>query len=313
MSRCPLLPLLLLLALTAACASAPSVSEAPGAVDEHEAPGVSSSDLARRHGLSESFDSRRNRLVLENAAHRVVLFPGTTVAVVDGNRVSSMQKIRVGNGGCLLEPADAQAIDQMLRRRASPPAVVPHVTTHSPPRTAPEPAASGLHSPALSVVARAVRVPLRRKWKYIIIHHSGTASGNAAAFDIYHREQNRWDGLGYHFVVGNGNGAGNGQIEVGYRWRDQLTGAHAGRAPDRSNVMNETGIGVCLVGNFDVAKPSPEQLATLTSLIAELGSYCGIPASNVLLHSDIRDTKCPGRLFPAGRFQVKNGVKSKIP
>jgi len=68
-----------------------------------------------------------------------------------------------------------------------------------------------------------------REWKYIVIHHSASASGCAAEFDRYHREKRGWEnGLGYHFVIGNGSGAGDGQIEIGNRWVKQIDGAHAG-------------------------------------------------------------------------------------
>src|SRR5574337_683893 len=31
------------------------------------------------------------------------------------------------------------------------------------------------------------------QWKYIVIHHSATAKGNAARFDDYHRNKRRWE------------------------------------------------------------------------------------------------------------------------
>ena len=34
------------------------------------------------------------------------------------------------------------------------------------------------------------------------------------------------NGLAYHFVIGNGTSTGNGQIEVGDRWRRQINGGH---------------------------------------------------------------------------------------
>ena len=37
-------------------------------------------------------------------------------------------------------------------------------------------------------------------------------------------------GLGYHFVIGNGRGISDGELYVGYRWLDQLAGAHAAGA-----------------------------------------------------------------------------------
>ena len=50
-----------------------------------------------------------------------------------------------------------------------------------------------------------------RPWRYIVIHHSATASGNAAEFDREHRARG-WDGLGYHFVIDNGVGGPDGRV-----------------------------------------------------------------------------------------------------
>src|SRR5882724_856565 len=40
-----------------------------------------------------------------------------------------------------------------------------------------------------------------RPWRWIVIHHSDTKTGCAAAFDRYHTDVHHWDELGYHFVI----------------------------------------------------------------------------------------------------------------
>jgi hypothetical protein len=131
-------------------------------------------------------------------------------------------------------------------------------------------------------------------WKWIVIHHSATPTGGAAAFDKMHKSKG-WDELGYHFVIGNGTDTRDGQVEVGPRWPRQKWGAHA-KTPD--NRYNDFGIGVCLVGNFDTARPSDEQLKALSKLVAFLMKSYHIPANRVVGHSDTgRATDCPGRLF----------------
>jgi hypothetical protein len=53
----------------------------------------------------------------------------------------------------------------------------------------------------------------RNRWKYIVVHNSGTRQGNARIFDYYHRHVRRMpNGLAYHFVIGNGTSTGDGQI-----------------------------------------------------------------------------------------------------
>jgi hypothetical protein len=130
-----------------------------------------------------------------------------------------------------------------------------------------------------------------RPWKWIVIHHSATPAGNAAVFDKMHRDKG-WDELGYHFVIGNGTQSGDGQIEVGPRWPKQKWGAHA-KTPN--NEFNERGIGICLVGNFDVERPTPAQVRSLTRLVAYLMKTYNISARDVIGHGETKATDCPGR------------------
>ncbi len=128
-------------------------------------------------------------------------------------------------------------------------------------------------------------------WRWIVIHHSATTAGGAAAFDRMHRGKG-WDELGYHFVIGNGSQTRDGQIEVGPRWPKQKWGAHA-KTPD--NRYNDFGIGICLVGNFDLSRPSAEQLRAVSKLVAYLMKAYRIPADRVIGHGDTKPTDCPGR------------------
>lgn len=133
-----------------------------------------------------------------------------------------------------------------------------------------------------------------RGWKYIVIHHSASNGGNAASMDKYHREVRGWtNGLGYHFVIGNGSGSGDGQIEIGGRWLHQLHGAHAG-----NDEYNQHGIGICLVGNFEDGQPTEAQVRSLIELVNYLQQRCNIPFENILMHRHVRDTACPGENFP---------------
>lgn len=133
-----------------------------------------------------------------------------------------------------------------------------------------------------------------REWKYIVIHHSASASGSAAEFDRFHREKRGWEnGLGYHFVIGNGNGTRDGKIEIGNRWTNQIDGAHAG-----VEEYNHYGIGICLVGNFNQSSPTTAQMTSLSILVEYLQNRCHIHSENVIMHRHCRQTDCPGRNFP---------------
>ena len=138
------------------------------------------------------------------------------------------------------------------------------------------------------------------RWSTIVIHHSATGRGDARLFDKHHRQQNGWDELGYHFVIGNGSLTPDGRVEVGPRWAKQKHGAHC-KTPD--NYFNQHGIGICLVGDFTRSSPSPRQLASLTRLIQFLSETCGIAPNRVTTHRAVTGkTECPGRRFPIASF-----------
>ncbi len=145
---------------------------------------------------------------------------------------------------------------------------------------------------------------LEKKWTAIVIHHSGTKSGNSAIFDKWHREGRHWEGVGYDFVIGNGTDSGNGQVEVTYRWRNQVTGAHCGGTP--GNWANEDAVGICLVGDFNKTVPNYQQMASLAKLVRFLQRRYGISKSNVYGHNTTpgaRITDCPGKNFPMAKLK----------
>ncbi len=169
---------------------------------------------------------------------------------------------------------------------------------------------------------KAAAVPYR-PWRCIVLHHSGGPSGSAEAFDRWHREGRKWEGgLGYHFVIGNGNGSGDGQIEAGSRWTSQAVGAHAASP---GNQYNEQGVGICLVGNFSSAAelarpkadagtgaapagarlPTGRQIDSLRFLMLYLCLKLGLTPEDMIGHRDVpkAHTLCPGGNFPLESFR----------
>jgi N-acetylmuramoyl-L-alanine amidase len=146
-----------------------------------------------------------------------------------------------------------------------------------------------------------------KNWKAIIIHHSATDTGSVATIDDYHRKTNGWDGIGYDFVIGNGRGAGNGEVDSTFRWTGQKTGAHC--KTDASNWANEKAIGICLVGNFDYSRPSSSQMTSLVKLVRFLSERYDIPQSRVYGHNTTpghsTNTECPGKNFPMSYVKSK--------
>jgi hypothetical protein len=136
------------------------------------------------------------------------------------------------------------------------------------------------------------------EWKFIVLHHTASQSGSVESINRAHLQRkdaqgNPWKGIGYHFVIGNGQGMGDGEIQPTFRWNDQMTGAHAGQ-----KLYNEGGIGVCLVGNFEENPPSKAQLRAVRQLVGQLKNEYDITTDRVLGHHMIKTTACPGKLFP---------------
>jgi hypothetical protein len=189
------------------------------------------------------------------------------------------------------------------------------LTAPLPPPVAPRPAPPIANLPqapgAKANVPSDWTPPIRANtWRWIVIHHSATPNGGAAMFDRIHKAKD-WDELGYHFVIGNGSDTKDGQVEVGPRWRKQKWGAHA-KTPD--NKYNDYGIGVCLVGNFDVTRPSWKQLDATAKLVAHLQRTYNIPADRVIGHATVHSydargtaTKCPGRQLNIAQIRQLSG------
>lgn len=138
---------------------------------------------------------------------------------------------------------------------------------------------------------------LRSDWRRIAVHHSATIGGSAAAFDRYHRRKPHpmENGLAYHFVIGNGNGTADGQVEIGERWIKQLDGGHV-----RGDKLNAESIGICLVGDFEHYLPTERQIASLKALLNALLNITGMDDAVIEGHRALPDqqTVCPGRYLP---------------
>ena len=152
-------------------------------------------------------------------------------------------------------------------------------------------------------------------WSHIIIHHSATKDGqtfDSTAIRKYHIETNKWQEIGYHFLIE--------QIDGQYYYvlgRPLImNGAHSGTLV--SNFFNKHGIGICCVGNFDVIKPPIDMLNKLRLLVIALQEKFNISKDNVIGHWEVflrlglvftkeaawsKYKTCPGRLFDLDSFR----------
>jgi len=144
----------------------------------------------------------------------------------------------------------------------------------------------------------------RGRWKKIIGHHSGIAQGNATIYDRNHRRRGMQNGLAYHFVIGNGIDSGDGEVEIGPRWKKQLLGGHV-----RDYQTNLVGVGICMVGNFMESRPSSRQMEAFEQLVDYLGNDLLASRFQFMVHKEVDPghTVCPGKNFPVKAMHQRFG------
>ena len=145
--------------------------------------------------------------------------------------------------------------------------------------------------PAKDPVFESIQKESLSQWKTIVIQQLGQPSGTQ---ERVHREHKQLglDGLGYHFLIGNGNGLGDGFIHVGYRWIEQSPAAK----PFNASEMDHQTISICLVGSGDRRPFTAMQLRHVIRLVQRLQVELGIPESNVSLGST-------GQFFAEAQFR----------
>lgn len=141
----------------------------------------------------------------------------------------------------------------------------------------------------------------RKRWTGIVIHHLGEPAGDADSVNRLHLSMG-FKGLGYHFLIGNGNGLGDGVVHVGYRWNEQLPGAHV--LGSQGAHHNQHSIAICLIGNGNRRAFTDKQMAQLAGLVRHLQAQLNIDAEDVHLHRDLTgQTSSPGKFFAWAQFQ----------
>ncbi len=290
---------------------APPSTQAPPSVTESAENEVSFYELVEAFGLEVSIDLVTGRRTCTDEVNRVIVMPSARAITVNGREHGLDAPIR-WRDGVLYVPGQARSI--LAANLSSVP--IPDVASdpdlfdgrelhlgESWRPSAPQPAAARRtpKETASTSLPTAWSVRSKRRWQYIVIHHSATHNGGAESFGREH--QKKWpNGLGYHFVIGNGTDTRDGQVEVGPRWLRQnegIDGAHAG-----NERYNKYGVGICLVGDYNTQRPTPQQLVALRRLCRALMGRYGITRDRIYPHCDVRrgHTDCPGKGFPFQSF-----------
>ena len=138
-------------------------------------------------------------------------------------------------------------------------------------------------------------------WSSIVIHHLGKPAGTVEELDRNHRNSGL-DGLGHHFLIGNGYGIDDGFIHLGYRWLNQTPCARLASADP--SLWNSGVISICLVGDGNRRPFSEQQLVQLSRLVQRLQLELSIPVEKILLANEIdSDSHSPGRYFAEAQFR----------
>ncbi len=141
-----------------------------------------------------------------------------------------------------------------------------------------------------------------RPWRYIVIHHTSSTVGNEEMIQSDHLHRGMENGMAYHFLIGNGSAKlDDGKVVEGHRWKYQLPGGHC-----HQDLLNDYGIGICLVGNFNRKAPTAKQMESLGQLVLRLQKEFIISDENIHGHGEYygEDSDCPGRLFSWADFWI---------
>ena len=153
--------------------------------------------------------------------------------------------------------------------------------------------------------------------QYIIIHHSLTKDGEVVDWEAirrYHVDVKGWSDIGYHYGVER---VGKHLLlQVGRP--ESQTGAHT-----KEMHMNSKSLGVCVVGNFDLAPPGLEIMRFLSEICRRKVAEYGIPVNAVLGHREVgtmagynwrigQYKSCPGRHFNMDLLRQMVGGELKV-
>ena len=149
----------------------------------------------------------------------------------------------------------------------------------------------------------------------LVVHHTAiTVTGDARtgaekvrALYTYHADNRGWGDIGYHYVIDD-----EGQIYEGKSGGKLVVAGHA-------YCHNVDTIGIAMLGNFDIEKPTQVQMKSLQWLLSDLSKtynidpsknteYHGATLPPIVGHGDLLKTDCPGYYVKKTLDQVRSHV-----
>ncbi|MBC7784794.1 MAG: N-acetylmuramoyl-L-alanine amidase [Burkholderiales bacterium] len=128
----------------------------------------------------------------------------------------------------------------------------------------------------LDLIFRTDRPIKPGRWTSIFIHHSRTPDGNA------HTVADPKLGARDHFVICNGAGGADGEIQINTRWTAQAPAV----PPGGVSSIDPNCISICLIGDYDQNQPTPRQMDHLRRLTGRLQQQFDIPSARLWMVKD---------------------------
>ena len=142
------------------------------------------------------------------------------------------------------------------------------------------------------------------KWSGIVIQHLGEPAGSIKSIQRSHLSGGL-EGIGFHFIIGNGNGLGDGVVHGSERWLHQTWAARPTSVHPEN--WDENVITICLIGNGNRRPFTERQILHLSRLVQRLQNELSIEASEVYLASDLDNSlniaPSPGKFFAEALFR----------
>ncbi|MDB5295918.1 MAG: N-acetylmuramoyl-L-alanine amidase [Phycisphaerales bacterium] len=141
------------------------------------------------------------------------------------------------------------------------------------------------------------RVPVRTgRWRYVYVHHAGQPGVRS---DGSGRAEADASASADHFVIGSGDGAEDGAIQIGSRWEAQQP---AGR-PTGLDRVDPDCVSIRVAGDLDRSSPSPRQMEQLNRLVAALQDRLKVNRGRVWVVEAPNSPAGCGRYFPRDAFR----------
>ncbi|MHC4463489.1 MAG: peptidoglycan recognition protein family protein [Planctomycetota bacterium] len=118
------------------------------------------------------------------------------------------------------------------------------------------------------------------RWNYIEIYYSGTKAGNIGQLASLSGLADSKD-INCHFVVCNGLGGGNGQIQTTEKWQRQWS-----VIPGRAWHGNGQTIRICVIADGKTARPTDFQIQSIEALVEALDRKYDILPESICYPSD---------------------------